>query len=167
MTARALSMGLSFIPTPATCDRLRISKALNIVASGMFPRKMDTITRNDKIEKLKKWMWCDYIKTNEKHKYRPNISKSVAEGLKSLQARNDVKITKADKGPQAVIWKLDDYSTEALRQLNDATTYCQVEASCIQVCRTVNDLLDIAVSKQQLDVAKANELRPIKEHPSY
>ncbi|KAI0987699.1 hypothetical protein GJ496_003071 [Pomphorhynchus laevis] len=40
---------------------------------------------------------------------------------------------------------------------------CVIEASCLRVCPSVNDLLDITVSKQQLDVAKANKLRPISQ----
>ena len=50
---------------------------------------------------------------------RDNLTKSEREALLNLQTRNDIIITKADKGDAVMIVDRKDYIDEANRQLND------------------------------------------------
>ena len=50
---------------------------------------------------------------------RDNLTKSEREALLNLQKRNDIIITKADKGGTVAILDIKDYIDEANRQLND------------------------------------------------
>ena len=50
---------------------------------------------------------------------RDNLTKSERKALLNLQKRNDIIITKADKGGAVVILDIKDYIDEANRQLND------------------------------------------------
>ena len=59
---------------------------------------------------------------------RDNLTKEERRALKDLQNREDIIITKADKGGAVVIWDTKDYIAEAERQLNDITTYEKLES---------------------------------------
>ena len=48
-----------------------------------------------------------------------NLTKSEREALLNIQKRNDIIITKADKGGAVVILDIKDYIDEANKQLND------------------------------------------------
>ena len=56
-----------------------------------------------------------------------NLTKSEREALLNLQKRNDIIITKADKGVAVVILDIKDYIDEANRQLNDTNNYEQLD----------------------------------------
>ena len=58
---------------------------------------------------------------------RDNLAKSEREALVNLQKRNDIIITKADKGGVVVILDIKDYIAEADRQLNDTNNYEQLD----------------------------------------
>ena len=58
---------------------------------------------------------------------RDNLAKSEREALLNLQKRNDIIITKADKGGAVVILDIKDYIDEANRQLNDTNNYKQLD----------------------------------------
>ena len=61
-----------------------------------------------------------YIKSSKVKKLsRDNLTKSEREALLNLQKRNDIIITKADKGGTVAILDIKDYIDEANRQLND------------------------------------------------
>ena len=65
-----------------------------------------------------------YIKSSKTKKFpRDNLTKSEREALLNLQKRNDIIITKADKGGSMVILGIKDYINEASRQLNDTNNY--------------------------------------------
>ena len=54
---------------------------------------------------------------------RHSLTKSEREALLNLQKRNDIIMTKADKGGAVVILDIKDYIDEANRQLNDTNNY--------------------------------------------
>ena len=58
---------------------------------------------------------------------RDNLTKSEREALLNLQKRNDMIITKADKGGAVVILDIKGYIDEANRQLNDTNNYEQLD----------------------------------------
>ena len=59
---------------------------------------------------------------------RDNLTKSEREALLlNLQKRNNIIITKADKGGAVVILDIKDYIDEANRQLNDTNNYKQLD----------------------------------------
>ena len=58
---------------------------------------------------------------------RDNLTKSEREALLNLQKRNDMIITKADKGDAVVILDIKGYIDEANRQLNDTNNYEQLD----------------------------------------
>ena len=59
---------------------------------------------------------------------KDNLNKKEREAIKNLQERDDIIITKADKGGAVVIWNTNDYIEEANRQLNDASAYKKLDA---------------------------------------
>ena len=64
---------------------------------------------------------------------RDNLTKSEREALLNLQKRNDIIITKADKGGAVVILDINDYIDEANRQLNDTNNYEQLDFDPIEL----------------------------------
>ena len=68
------------------------------------------------------------IKSSKTRKLlRDNLTKSECEALLNLQKRNDIIITKADKGGRVVILDIKDYIDEANRQLNNTNNYEQLD----------------------------------------
>ena len=58
---------------------------------------------------------------------KQNLTREEREAMESLSARDDIVITKADKGGGVVIQDVDDYVAEANRQLNDTVYYKKVD----------------------------------------
>ena len=52
-----------------------------------------------------------------------NLTKQEKAAMEELKSRDDLVITKADKGGAVVIMDVDDYVKEANRQLDDSTFY--------------------------------------------
>ena len=59
---------------------------------------------------------------NNNNKYYNNLTKGERKALKELADRNDIIITKADKGGAVVIIDIDDYIKEAEHQLSKTVT---------------------------------------------
>ena len=71
---------------------------------------------------------------------RDNLTKSEREALLNLQKRNDIIITKADKGGAVVILDINDYIDEANRQLNDTNNYEQLDFDPTELHTELNNL---------------------------
>ena len=89
----------------------------------------------------------DLLKEEENIKQIPhkNLSKKEEDALQNLSKRDDIIITKADKGGAVVIVDVDDYIQEANRQLDDKEFYKKLtidttEINRIKVNRTINEL---------------------------
>ena len=83
--------------------------------------------------------------SNNKHLPKDNLSKNERKSLKQLKDREDIIITKADKGGAVVILNTEDYIKEANRQLNDESAYKQLnddptESHTEKVINTINNL---------------------------
>ena len=73
------------------------------------------------------------------------MSKKEEDALQNLSKRDDIIITKADKGGAVVIVDVDDYIQEANRQLDNKEFYKKLtidttEINRIKVNRTINEL---------------------------
>ena len=89
----------------------------------------------------------DLLKEEENIKQIPhkNLSKKEEDALQNLSKRDDIIITKADKGGAVVIFDVDDYIQEANRQLDNKEFYKKLtidttEINRIKVNRTINEL---------------------------
>ena len=60
---------------------------------------------------------------NGKNKYYNKLTKGEGKSLKELANRNDIIITKADKGGPVVIIDVEDYLKKAEHQLNSKDAY--------------------------------------------
>ena len=79
---------------------------------------------------------------NSKNKYYNNLSKGERKALKELAERNDIIITKADRGGGAVIIDVEDYIKEAEHQLNNKDAYEKLQYDPTQThTRLVNDTI--------------------------
>ncbi|KAI0984121.1 hypothetical protein GJ496_007890, partial [Pomphorhynchus laevis] len=70
------------------------------------------------------------------------------DAITNLRNRSDIVISKADKGPEAVLWKKSDYNEEALRQLQTQAYKVASKDDFIESIQQVNDLLDEFVMKR-------------------
>ena len=68
-----------------------------------------------------------HVSTNSPERPKPNLSPGEIEAMKDLSTRDDIIISKADKGGAVVIQDLDDYLAEANRQLENTEFYKKVD----------------------------------------
>ena len=81
-------------------------------------------------------------KNNNNNKYYNNLTKGQKKALKELADRNDIIITKADKGGAVVIIDVDDYVKEAEHQLSYKVGYKKLQYDPTQRhTRLVNDTI--------------------------
>ena len=79
---------------------------------------------------------------NNKNKYYNNLTKGERKALKELADRNDIIITKADKGGAVVIIDVEDYVKEAEHQLSNKDGYKKLQYDPTQThSRLVNDTI--------------------------
>ena len=81
--------------------------------------------------------------------------------LHDLQMRDDIIITKADKGGATVIWDVKDYLKEVEKQLNNQTFYKKVETCPTEEhTRLIENTLDEFVHNGDISEAIAEGLKP-------
>ena len=88
---------------------------------------------------------------------KSNLTKNETDALQQLSQRNDILITKVDKGGAVLIMDVDDYIRDANRQLNNTDFYKKIpndptESNRNKVNNTVNEfklqrLLDDTTAK--------------------
>ena len=66
---------------------------------------------------------CEMKKPTVQKRLCNNLTKQEKAAMEELKLRDDLVITKADKGGAVVIMDVDDYVKEANRQLDDSTFY--------------------------------------------
>ena len=141
-----LDKNLNFCPRPNKYNKQNLNKDLvkfyrNIKLRAHFgstgnnsnePRfKSNSNWLQDKlpscVETFKTAINHDIKSSKTKKLPRDNLMKSERKALLNLQKRNDIIITKADKGGAVVILDIKDYIDEANRQLNDTNNYEQLD----------------------------------------
>ena len=101
----------------------------------------------------------------QQEKIRNNLSKAELEALEYLKGRDDIIITKADKGGAIVIQDVDKYVQEANRQLHNKEYYKPVTENLTEkhnkkVNDTINELLTSKkISKCLADGLKLKEVK--------
>ena len=88
---------------------------------------------------------------------KSNLTKNETDALQQLSQRDDILITKVDKGGAVLIMDVDDYIRDANRQLNNTDFYKKIpndptESNRNEVNNTVNEfklqrLLDDTTAK--------------------
>ena len=80
---------------------------------------------------------------NDQQKRKPNITPGEKEALARLRDRDDIIISKADKGGAVVIQNTDDYIKEANRQLQDREFYLPQDRDLTPAhTKQINDTID-------------------------
>ena len=145
-----MNKNLNFIPTPSIFNKNQLNKEFDdflrlIKLKAYFKdNNMDNSTTEEQLFKPKtnkKWKpdknlhtvetYIDATKNaleteeqnNSKNKYYNNLTKGERKALKELADRNDIIITKADKGGAVVIIDVEDYVKETEHQLNNKNAY--------------------------------------------
>lgn len=77
---------------------------------------------------------------------KDNLTELERDALKSLSSRSDIVIREADKGGSVVVLDSEEYNREALRQLEDTTTYCTLHTNPTNLFKTqLSSYLDSGV----------------------
>ena len=145
-----MNKNLNFIPTPSIFNKNQLNKEFDdflrlIKLKAYFKdNNMDNSTTEEQLFKPKtnkKWRpdknhhtvetYIEATKNaleteeqnNSKNKYYNNLTKGERKALKELADRNDIIITKADKGGAVVIINVEDYVKETEHQLNNKNAY--------------------------------------------
>ena len=110
-----LRFGLNFAVTPKIVPKLNIISA---VEKGIrhLPKSSANIIRSKVVNSL-----------NTYKTPKPNLSSEDFKALKGLAKRNNLVITRADKGNCTVILDKDDYEEKILKLLADDNTYLQLK----------------------------------------
>jgi hypothetical protein len=84
------------------------------------------------------------LKTNENThpKFSNNLSKGEIQSLHNLENRDDIIITRADKGNAVVIINVEDYLNEAKRQLDDINFYTKLD---VDLTETHKDIVNTTI----------------------
>ena len=93
-------------------------------------------------------------------KNRKNLSKNETKALNDLKDREDIVVTKADKGGAVVITDVEDYVEEANRQLSDRKIYKKVEENPTSLhAALVDNAIDGLRLQGHLEEKIANQLK--------
>ena len=117
---------------------MRISRSKTIGHQKENHHAVETFTQAFENNLLKK-------EKNVKQIPHKNVSKKEEDALHNLSKKDDIIITKADKGGTIVIFDTDDYVQEANQQLDNKEFYKKLtidisEINRIKVNRTINEL---------------------------
>ena len=164
-----MNKNLNFIPTPSIFNKNQLNKELDdffrliklkayfkdnnmynpSTEDQLFKPKTNKKWRPDKnhhtvetyIEATKNALETEE-QNNNKNKYYNNLTKGERKALKELADRNDIIITKADKGGAVVIIDVEDYVKEAEHQLSNKDGYKKLQYDPTQThSRLVNDTI--------------------------
>ena len=164
-----MNKNLNFIPTPSIFNKNQLNKELDdffrliklkayfkdnnmynpSTEDQLFKPKTNKKWRPDKnhhtvetyIEATKNALETEE-QNNNKNKYYNNLTKGERKALKELADRNDIIITKADKGGAVVIIDVEDYVKEAEHQLSNKDGYKKLQYAPTQThSRLVNDTI--------------------------
>ena len=109
------------------------------------------------------------IKNHEKrHLPHDNLTRKQREALKKLSQRNDLIITRADKGGAIVIWGIDEYLKEANSQLSNTEFYEELLIDPFEdyqkiIVNSLNEMLsNNVIDKETSDILKPVNVKPAR-----
>ena len=182
-TFQFLNKNLNFIPTPKVYNKDKLNKELEsfyrlLKLKAYFKdnenTKLTTEQQIFKPQKKEKWTpnknhhtMSTYIEvtqrelekeqTRMKEKSYNNLTKNERTSMKELSEREDIIITKADKGSAVVIVDVKDYIKEPERQLNNSENYRKLQEDPTATnMKLVNDTIE-RFKKQKLINEKVAE----------
>ena len=148
---KLLNKNLNFVPNPGkfnTNDFKKDREAFyrRIILKSHFGNSEPEAYKGYKKESNKEWLPknihhsvktfieavdrnLDHDMDNQKTKTFPNLTKEEIKALDGLKKRDDIIITKADKGGAVVIMNVDDYLNEANRQLSNTDFYQEIPSN--------------------------------------
>ena len=92
---------------------------------------------------------------------KDNLTKEERKALQRLKERQDIVITKADKGGATVIWDVEDYIRESERQLNNENFYRKLDHNPIQEhVNLINNTLEDFKDNNELSPEIVEGLKP-------
>ena len=175
-----LRKGLNFVPISKKSDEFTTTQDIEkflrrVQLKAFFHNKEDKSenTEKDTFETLtaKKSKWtppegqfasieCRHdvhkLKSNWNTKLS-NLSEEEWSAFINLKNRNDLVIKAADKGGATVVWRIDLYQQEAIRQLSDPTFYTKVNKDLTPANqKIVKDTIQELITKQELPVTAQN-----------
>ena len=192
---KLLNKGLNFCPNPGKYNKTNYKNDINeflrkVKLKAFFSSKQANEMEETSIEQM--------LKTRKKTKWEPhsnhhtvntfcesfsnellstddrqarnfqNLSKLELAALEELTKRNDIIITKADKGGAIVIQDVEEYIKEANRQLHNKEYYKKVNKDLTNMHNThvneaINELQSSRkISKQLADALKIDEAKTSK-----
>ena len=102
----------------------------------------------------------DLAQEPAKTRTHPNLTKEERKAMDDLSQREDIIISKADKGGAVVIQDVDDYVTEANRQLNDTEYYKLIDQDLTpEHTTTANEAVDQLATEELISKKTAKALR--------
>ena len=149
-TFKLLGKNLNFCPTQTTYKKQLLETELDeffriIKLRAHFGNEAQqqnrSLTEDDIFKQKSTWepnqvhhtvpTFCEAVRkdirqSKGKHRPTPNLTKDEIKALHQLELRDDIIITKADKGGAVVIMNVDDYIKEANRQLQDENCYKRI-----------------------------------------
>ena len=143
---RLFGKSLNFCPTPKLIDKNILQKELHNFFRRIKLRAHFGISEEKEKEKTEEQIFeprstwepkqvhhtvntcCEAVMKETEHKSKDdkssqNLTNDEIKALKELETRDDIAITKADKGGAVVIMDVDGYIKEAIRQLENEESY--------------------------------------------
>ena len=180
---KLLGKNLNFCPTPTNFNKNILQREL-----GTFYRRIklrahfgkeaqnNKVNNEEQIFKTKSnWepqqvhhtlqTFCEAVSKDTqndeaKTKYRQNLTKEEIMALNELQSREDIIITKADKGGAVVIMDVESYIKEAERQLQDDKSYQKLLNDPTQLhAERINKTIDLFKNEGIITEKVANGLK--------
>ncbi|XP_056411823.1 uncharacterized protein LOC130355563 isoform X1 [Hyla sarda] len=160
-----LSRGLTFSPMR------KLDKFDFIKDTYLFCRKIVLKLLHDKpmmsssLERDDREILRDLMDLLEENQTGRNLTREEQQAINDLKNNKDFLIKEADKGGNVVLWPLDKYICEALRQLNDRNYYQQLPSDPTDYFqRRFTHILDSAleygvISKKELEYLQVKEPR--------
>ncbi|XP_056411824.1 uncharacterized protein LOC130355563 isoform X2 [Hyla sarda] len=164
-----LSRGLTFSPMR------KLDKFDFIKDTYLFCRKIVLKLLHDKpmmsssLERDDREILRDLMDLLEENQTGRNLTREEQQAINDLKNNKDFLIKEADKGGNVVLWPLDKYICEALRQLNDRNYYQQLPSDPTDYFqRRFTHILDSALEYGVISKKELEYLQPlVTALPSY
>ena len=182
---KLLNKGLSFCPTPKQYNRINFNKDLQTFLRRIklrahfgidnhehepteeeifgFKQKSNWTPRfnNHTVDTFIAAVTNDISNSQIKKCPKDNLTKEERKALQRLKERQDIVITKADKGGATVIWDVEDYIRESERQLNNENFYRKLDHNPIQEhVNLINNTLEDFKDNNELSPEIVEGLKP-------
>ena len=168
-----LSYGLKYVVAPENVDLREEIAQIGIFANRL--KKTLKHTGEEAVDNHNKKRVNDFINNCtdqileqhlENSKIKQNLSAEEKKALINLKSRSNIVFKKADKSPQLVAMREDEYIRQIEEMLSDTSVYKQVDNDPTDdLLLTLEAFLENAVIKSQITEHQKKELHPAKPKP--